>query len=606
MGLFSKFGFHKDQKTEKKKEGGRVSTKKRRKRKHRRRSKGAHGAGDAKSPNNQVRRRTSQEPSQPPQTVYVTRQRSQPVGFSPTPQPSQPPQTVYVTRQRSQPVGFSPTPREKAQNPYVVHRKQIEMPNPAPSNEKMTFAEYLTGVRKKPTKVDSKESAFPPGLVPAAFVKLESRPAAATPRNEKLSKSNGKEQLGTKPKTPKKEPEKESVKKESEKEVKEKPGPQKSVKKESEKEVKDKPGPQSMPSVKSDKLSEIERIKSFITFFMKFEREELEPMFEALKSFVPKSFARQVFDENVEKCRFAELEPMFEALKSFVPKSFARQIFDENVEKCRFADIICMDQTRVVLEDCASGSFIHANYVQINKEMEKNRIIVAQFPTEPTIFEFWHMIWQESISTVVNIMTDSEMKEFCDPIGLLPEVGRCRHIADGFTVTFQKMVPGSSGDFKVFVYGLIHENEYRQMCWIQFYGWPEERAPLKTDGILQVLSLTKRSRKPFVVMSLAGAGRAGTFAAIEVLHYFLHLGKAKKFDVLDMIMQVREGRFHSVQTLSQFKFIFLVLIDHLLACKKIRDEFDDDLQEKYKSIREEILGKNAEDDKSVKSPSQKA
>lgn len=68
-------------------------------------------------------------------------------------------------------------------------------------------------------------------------------------------------------------------------------------------------------------------------------------------------------------------------------------------------------------------------------------------------------------------------------------------------------------------------------------------------------------------MSLAGAGRAGTFASLEIAHTFLHNTKPKRLNINDCIQKVREGRLHSLQTMHQYKFIYIVLIDHIMSCK---------------------------------------
>lgn len=101
------------------------------------------------------------------------------------------------------------------------------------------------------------------------------------------------------------------------------------------------------------------------------------------------------------------------------------------------------------------------------------------------------MICQENVTTVINIMTPTEWKEHGEPIAILPEAGRCRHVADGFSVTFQKEVTFCNGEYKAAVYGIIHENEYHQVLWINYLGWPEGKCPKDTVAILQLLSLTK-------------------------------------------------------------------------------------------------------------------
>jgi protein tyrosine phosphatase len=222
--------------------------------------------------------------------------------------------------------------------------------------------------------------------------------------------------------------------------------------------------------------------------------------------------------------------------------------------------------------------------------------IVSQFPNDESTFDFWHMIWQENVATLINIMTLDEWKEYGEPIGILPETGKCRHVADGYTVTFQKEV-NCHPEYKVVVYGIIHENEYRQILWITYLGWPEGKCPNDTEAVLHLLSFTKSRRRPVLVMSMAGAGRAGTYVSIEYIHSLLHSLKPKKLSIFDCVQKIRDARLHSVQTIHQYKFIFLVLTDHVLSVKKLRNDIGKEVVEKYETLKQNILTKAWEEEK---------
>uniref|UniRef100_A0A914Z870 Tyrosine-protein phosphatase domain-containing protein n=1 Tax=Panagrolaimus superbus TaxID=310955 RepID=A0A914Z870_9BILA len=464
-----------------------------------------------------------------------------------------------------------PTPPPLAQPPQSIPSQTIattaQPQSPDNQPNRFTFREYLTGVRLNPTP-PARPNLFnqPSPAQPLQRQQMMVRP----PPSQKLQPPSVKNEESKK--------ELQSKSKLSQSEKKQKSAETVAIKKNNNGQSTEKPDESSVEpknkekeqhrssTAKTDREREAEKMKMFVRYFMKREAEELDSQ--------------------------------FDKFRSYIPKSFTRYLFDENPEKCRFADIICMDQTRIILEDCAEGGFIHANWVSMNKDNFNDRFIVSQFPNEESTFDFWHMLWQEKVTTIINIMTMEEWKEYGDPIGLLPDTGRCRHVADGFTVTFQKEV-NCNPEYTVVIYGIIHENEYRQILWITYLGWPEGKCPKDTEAILQILSLTKSQRRPILVMSMAGAGRAGTYVSLEYLHSLLHSLKPKKLSIVECIQKIRDARLHSVQTIHQFKFIFLVLIDHILAVKKLRNDIGTEIVQKYETLKQNILMKTWEEEKQL-------
>lgn len=58
--------------------------------------------------------------------------------------------------------------------------------------------------------------------------------------------------------------------------------------------------------------------------------------------------------------------------------------------------------------------------------------------------------------------------------------------------------------------------ETRRIVWLHYSGWEPDQAPSDIETILEIHSTMRRLRRPHVFMSLAGAGRAGAYAAFEV------------------------------------------------------------------------------------------
>ena len=71
-----------------------------------------------------------------------------------------------------------------------------------------------------------------------------------------------------------------------------------------------------------------------------------------------------------------------------------------NGGKNRYSDVLCYDYTRVLLEPSDTcGDYINANHV--NGFNQKRGYISCQGPLPKTFDDFWRMVWQEKVRTVV-------------------------------------------------------------------------------------------------------------------------------------------------------------------------------------------------------------
>uniref|UniRef100_A0A7E4W9X0 Tyrosine-protein phosphatase domain-containing protein n=1 Tax=Panagrellus redivivus TaxID=6233 RepID=A0A7E4W9X0_PANRE len=446
---------------------------------------------------------------------------------------------------------------ETREVPAVLRVKSPQQKPPPPS--KMTFREYLAGVRKQPTSPTPAAAPPPPS------------PVAPPPATSPLKKQQNEQPITPVPSSVISFPTAAPVPPTA-------PSPKKST--QSEKEPEGKQSPKSTEKIDESFVSPTVAPTPSANQKGSNDKTDKEKEFEKMRGFL----------QHVIKTDTSEYESQFDKIRGYVPKSFTRNLFDENPEKCRFADIICMDQTRVILDNCAKDGFVHANWVQMSRDNANDRYIIAQCPTPDTVFDFWHMIWQESVSTVVNIMTESEFTDNVVAAGLVPTPGQCRHVADGYIVTFQKEVQSAHGDYRVVIYGLVHENDYRQLLWIDFRDWPEGKIPKGTSALLEVMSLIKNQRKPILAMSIAGAGRAGTFVSIELAHGFLHHTSGnRKLNVNECVQRVRDGRLHAVQSALQYKFIHLMLAEHVLQVKKIRLGVPSEIMERYEALHKSVF-----------------
>uniref|UniRef100_A0A803YC52 protein-tyrosine-phosphatase n=1 Tax=Meleagris gallopavo TaxID=9103 RepID=A0A803YC52_MELGA len=108
-------------------------------------------------------------------------------------------------------------------------------------------------------------------------------------------------------------------------------------------------------------------------------------------------FKKQQADSN---CGFAEeYEVCVLTGESFLPK-FAAEI-PENRGKNRYNNVLPYDISRVKLSNpnCATDDYINANYMP--GYSSKKAFIAAQGPLPNTIEDFWRMIWEKNIYSIV-------------------------------------------------------------------------------------------------------------------------------------------------------------------------------------------------------------
>jgi len=71
------------------------------------------------------------------------------------------------------------------------------------------------------------------------------------------------------------------------------------------------------------------------------------------------------------------------------------------VGRNRYSDVLCYDHTRVVLstEGENDTDYINANFVDGYKQ--KNAFISTQGPLPRTFGDFWKMVWEQKVVTIV-------------------------------------------------------------------------------------------------------------------------------------------------------------------------------------------------------------
>ncbi|XP_015719715.1 receptor-type tyrosine-protein phosphatase eta isoform X9 [Coturnix japonica] len=275
-------------------------------------------------------------------------------------------------------------------------------------------------------------------------------------------------------------------------------------------------------------------------------------------------FKKQQADSN---CGFAE---EYEELKSagvHQPK-FAAEI-PENRGKNRYNNVLPYDISRVKLSNpsCATDDYINANYMP--GYSSKKAFIAAQGPLPNTIEDFWRMIWEKNIYSVVMLTKcveqartkceqywpDKQSKSYGDVI---------------VTMVSEVVLPEwTIRDFNVENADTLESHTVRQF---HFTSWPDHGVPETTDLLINFRHLVHEYSSqnpidsPTLVHCSAGVGRTGTFIAIDRLIQQIEMENT--VDVYGVVYDLRMHRPLMVQTEDQYVFLNQCVMDIIRSQKE--------------------------------------
>nr|XP_034321166.1 receptor-type tyrosine-protein phosphatase alpha-like [Crassostrea gigas] len=240
----------------------------------------------------------------------------------------------------------------------------------------------------------------------------------------------------------------------------------------------------------------------------------------------------------------------------------------ENVPKNRYKTTFPYDHSRVVLDNQSGehSDYINANYIEgANRQKE---YIATQGPKSNTLGDFWRMIWQENVSSVVMVTT----------------------LVEGEKVKCNKYWPDTDNPA---LYGpvqvtLMEEKEYacfttrqlsvlhkklkctRVVTHYHYTAWPDHGVPEPLCLLTfhnHVITTSDYSQSPTIVHCSAGVGRTGTYIALDAL---FQIGKKTgKVNVAEFVAKMRQNRVLMVQTYEQYITIYLALNEVFKAPVKL-------------------------------------
>ncbi|KAK6029557.1 Protein-tyrosine phosphatase, partial [Ostertagia ostertagi] len=252
-----------------------------------------------------------------------------------------------------------------------------------------------------------------------------------------------------------------------------------------------------------------------------------------------------------------------------------------------FSDVVCTDSTRVKLKlgEEGYGDYIHANHV--TSPLLTTKFICTQGPLQSTIHDFWRMIFQERIESILMLCKPCEDGR--------PKCSIYWPEAIGETTSFDTVVVKNTGeDVDEFAtttslvvelnpaYGMtevqylyihrvmienallhINLNESTRTTGQRFLrDWPDRGVPDHNSCRIPLHLLDRVRHAPCVVHCSAGIGRTGSIIALELALQKVVVGS--KIDFEQIARELRCARAQCIQTEVQYLYIHRVMIENAL------------------------------------------
>ncbi|XP_026568600.1 tyrosine-protein phosphatase non-receptor type 21 isoform X4 [Pseudonaja textilis] len=255
----------------------------------------------------------------------------------------------------------------------------------------------------------------------------------------------------------------------------------------------------------------------------------------------------------------------------------------ENAERNRFQDVLPYDDTRVELVPTKENNtgYINASHIKVCVGGMEWDYIATQGPLQNTCQDFWQMVWEQGIAIIAMVTAEEEVgreKSF----RYWPRLGS-RHN----TVTYGRFkittrFRTDSGCYATTGLKIKHllTGQERTVWHLQYTDWPEHGCPEDTKGFLSYLEEIQSVRRhtnstadpaipnpPLLVHCSAGVGRTGVVILSEIMIACLEHNEA--LDIPRMLEMLRQQRMMMVQTLSQYTFVYGVLIQFLKSSRLI-------------------------------------
>lgn len=208
--------------------------------------------------------------------------------------------------------------------------------------------------------------------------------------------------------------------------------------------------------------------------------------------------------------------------------------------------------------------------------------IAAQGPLPTTVLHFWQAVWENNVHLIVMLTDATRGHDKAFPYW--PQQDDSSVECGEFTVS-RKMSTRSRAYVTSRLVLTQRGSRRARVVWhLQFTDWADHGCPEDTEGFVQFVTELDTLRQtaasemavqpggssrntPVLVHCSAGVGRTGVTIMCDVLLYCLDHNL--EVDVPKLLRHLRQQRMLMVQTVTQYKFVYQVLLHYLQRSRLI-------------------------------------
>ncbi|KAG8202163.1 hypothetical protein JTE90_010519 [Oedothorax gibbosus] len=281
----------------------------------------------------------------------------------------------------------------------------------------------------------------------------------------------------------------------------------------------------------------------------------------------------EILKEKVGDSDKTGLAIEFEKLADVIedPKTCCVGTMDMNIGKNRYDFIIPYDLNRVILPPSPSrdhSSYINASFIQgYDRSLS---FIITQDPLESTVIEFWRMIKEQSITTLVMLSEIGEGKTKCQPYWPTETEEK---VCDYLKVSYEsceKFTFYTKREFSI-INTKSKNNDKHLLTQFQFQEWPcsAGTVPDGTLGLVTLIEDVQQNQEkhlgsgPITVHCSGGGDRSSVFVTLSVL--VQQLKAEQRVDIFQAARYTRSQRHCMLQTLAQYDFLYRGLLEYIIS-----------------------------------------
>ncbi|XP_048579478.1 receptor-type tyrosine-protein phosphatase S isoform X6 [Nematostella vectensis] len=233
----------------------------------------------------------------------------------------------------------------------------------------------------------------------------------------------------------------------------------------------------------------------------------------------------------------------------------------QNLHKNRFSDIIALNSCRVMLhKEHADEESDYINAVFLHAHRGRNAFIATQHPLLETVEDFWRMVTDYDIGTIVMLNNLHELDQ--EYPKYWPDHGPTKYGHIGVSVLSKQ----EQGDVICTKLKVTRKKKTHEVRHLHHVSWPDKCIPEVACSVLDLLDEAQTSQQqcgnaPVLVQCSNGVGRSGTFCAISSV--LERLKTEQVIDVFQVIKRIRVNLPGAVESPTQYMFCYQIIQKYL-------------------------------------------